>query len=173
MSDLYAASAFPRPSERSNLTSAPFAPEPAPTAKTEKFVSFYIGKNLYAVHAPVIAEVVHPPAITVLPDMPLWLMGISNLRGEIAAVVNLKKLLNEDGVPAVTKTRLVILTAKDSEMVLSFPVDALHEMLALSRNDIELADETDPRHLIGRTSNNDGQICLIDIDRLFQSIRPT
>lgn len=173
MSDLYAASAFPHPSERSNLTASSFDREPAPAAKTEKFVSFYVGKNLYAVHASMIAEVIHPPAVTVLPDMPPWLMGISNLRGEIAAVVNLKKLLGEDGVPAVTKTRLVILNTKDSEMALSFPVDALYEMLTLSRNDINLADETDPRHLIGRTSNDDGQICLIDIDRLFLSIRPT
>ncbi len=166
MSDLYPASAIPRPN-------APFDTAPPRSAKTEKFVSFFIGKNLYAVHSAMVAEVVHPLAITALPDMPPWLLGISNLRGEIAAVVNLKRLLNEDGVPAAVKTRLVILNTKDAEMALSFPVDALNEMLTLSSDDIENAAETDPAHLIGRTSNDADQIRLIDIDRLLSPIRPT
>jgi purine-binding chemotaxis protein CheW len=166
MSDLYPASAIPRP--HGTLDTRP--PRPV---KTEKFVSFYIGRNLYAVHSSTVAEVVHPLAVTALPDMPPWLMGISNLRGEIAAVVNLKKLLGEDGVPPAVKTRLLILNAKDAEMALSFPVDALNEMLTISIDDIEEPAAADPAHFIGSTSTDTDRIRLIDIDRLFSSIRPT
>lgn len=165
MSELFQSSAIPRPN--GTLDTRPPLP-----AKSEKFVSFYVGRNLYAVHSSMVAEVVHPLAVTALPDMPSWLMGISNLRGEIAAVVNLKKLLAEDGVPPAVKTRLLILNAKDAEMALSFPVDALNEMLTISIDDIEEPAATDPAHLIGSTPTDTDRIRLIDIDRLLASIRP-
>ncbi len=56
-----------------------------------EYVSFRIGKELYAIDVWHAREVVDTPAVSQMPNAPDWIFGMMNLRGRIVPVVDLKK----------------------------------------------------------------------------------
>src|SRR4051812_33388582 len=78
----------------------------------EKFVVFFLDDELFAVAADQIAEIVRPLNWTTLPNSPVWLHGIANLRGEIISVLNLAKICHKRSTPRTSKSKLIVLKPK-------------------------------------------------------------
>jgi purine-binding chemotaxis protein CheW len=97
-----------------------------------KILSFYLGGELFGISADCISEVTQPLPVTPLPNAPDNLIGISALRGQIVAVLNIKRMLccelNES--PGRSKF-LVLRTAKDHIQV-AFPADRMHDVISVS-----------------------------------------
>src|SRR5262249_36237275 len=71
--------------------------EPLPSADfvvdQEKYVVFSLSGTKYAVPMSHILEVCELEHFTPVPNVPEWVMGITNLRGDIASIVNTRALL--------------------------------------------------------------------------------
>ena len=59
----------------------------------EQFIRFYLNDILLAIPLKSALEIGHRPVITPLPNLPDWLLGVSNVRGEIVSIVDLKIFL--------------------------------------------------------------------------------
>lgn len=59
-------------------------------------LSFQVGRQALALPAEAVAEVVPIPPVTRIPQAPASLRGVANLRGRVAPVVSLRRLLGED-----------------------------------------------------------------------------
>src|SRR5689334_910486 len=92
-----------------DLTDSLFLENQTAEASGEKFIVFFLDGELYAVSAAQVAEVVQMLAITPLPNVPEWLLGIANLRGEIISVVDLPKLWNKKTSQNPAKAKLIVL----------------------------------------------------------------
>ena len=131
----------------------------------EKFVVFQIEDEFFAVPAVAVKEVTHPLPVTALPDSPNWLQGISNLRGEIVAIVNLN---HRKSAPRISpKSKIVILKTAKFDTLVGFFADRISEIVAIAGSSIE---RTEDPNILGRATINANSVGLFDIDRLFASI---
>lgn len=58
-----------------------------------QYIRFSIQKKHFALPLEYTLEITSKPAVTLLPNLPGWILGICNVRGEIVSVVDLARLL--------------------------------------------------------------------------------
>ncbi|MDH3349126.1 MAG: chemotaxis protein CheW, partial [Desulfobulbaceae bacterium] len=63
------------------------------SATEQQFIIFTLAGTEYAVPASNVTEVGEMLQVTPLPNVPLWLKGVSNLRGDIISIVDLRSFL--------------------------------------------------------------------------------
>lgn len=66
----------------------------AAAATGERHILFALGEVGYAVPIDAIREVIRPPAVTPVPGTAHWLLGVTNVRGDIATVIDLPAFLD-------------------------------------------------------------------------------
>jgi purine-binding chemotaxis protein CheW len=72
-------------------------------------LTFRVGSRRLAVPAAEVAEVVRRPQVTRVPQAPAALAGVTSIRGEVAPVVALARLLGEAESLATDRSRIVVL----------------------------------------------------------------
>ncbi len=94
-----------------------------------QLLSFSLGKEWYGLRAKSIREILRPPKITKLPFTPECLLGIINLRGEIVAVVDIKKILDlpQEEKDFLKGPRIIVIEAQKKTVGLW--VDKVEEMV--------------------------------------------
>jgi len=111
--------------ERARILARPPAEGPPPGGVIE-VATFLLGSERYAIEAKYVREVVRLEDFTAVPGAPEFLLGVTNLRGEILAVVDLRKFF---GVPAKGLTdlsRLIVLGGQRAEFgILADQAEAL------------------------------------------------
>ena len=60
-----------------------------------RFLTFYVGGQLYALGSEDVLEVIRPPAVAKVPQGPPALLGIGNLRGAVLPIADLGRLLGK------------------------------------------------------------------------------
>ena len=133
----------------------------------EKFVVFFLGDELYAVHAARVAEIVRPLEYTPLPNSPDWLHGIANLRGEIVSVLNLSKICGKASARDSSKSKLIVLKTNHGASAVAFPVDRLSEIITLAVEQIQPPEDL---RLLGCAVYKTASVSLLDTEKLFASL---
>ena len=67
-------------------------------------VGFQIGRETYGVPITSLHEIVRVPEITAVPDAPVYMEGLINLRGKIVSVIDLRKRFGDMGLVAKEST---------------------------------------------------------------------
>ncbi len=98
----------------------------------QRFVTFDVGKGFYCLPAEEVAEVSHPLPITKLPRMEGPVSGISPLRGEILAVIDLRRLLGEERTSKSSKTKFVVLRSSPPACQVALPVDRIRDVALIT-----------------------------------------
>ncbi len=88
-------------------------------------VEFALGKELFAIDLFDVKEVVEYTTITKLPNVPAYVKGIIDLRGEITTIIDLKHRLNitESGQIAAESSRIIVLDDKITGTKIGILVD--------------------------------------------------
>jgi purine-binding chemotaxis protein CheW len=133
----------------------------------EKFVVFFLDDELFAVSANQVTEVVRPLSMTTLPNSPAWLYGIANLRGEIISVLNLSKIYGKNALPISSKSKVIVLKPKNSASPVAFAVDRLSEIITLTTEDIQPAEDF---RFFGKAIHDTNSVNLLDTEKLFSSL---
>ena len=97
----------------------------------EKFILFEVGNRVCAVRAASVLEVAHSLAISVIPNSPSWLLGLSIFRGVPLAMVQPQVLIT--GIVKHEATRnfkTIIFRGREDEIQLALPVDRINEMIS-------------------------------------------
>lgn len=94
---------------------------------TEQFVEFNIGTDTYAVVISEVHEIIQMLEITGMPDTPMYVKGVVNLRGKIVPVVSLRLLL---GMPEeITSKSTRIIVVRNRETTLGIIVDKVNKVI--------------------------------------------
>ena len=114
-----------------------------PSLTVVQYLSFFTAGEEYAVNIGKVKEIVKYEAVTTVPNTPVWIRGVTNLRGTVVPVVDLAVKF---GLPAsgISKFSCIIITEvlfQDETVTMGVLADAVSQVVELSDNDIE---ETPP-----------------------------
>jgi len=85
-----------------------------------------------------VREIITMPSITVLPNLPSYIKGITNLRGSVIPVVNLKNLLNSNGS---NETGRVVIVISAGKITFGIIVDGITGVVKIDEANIEAPDK--------------------------------
>ncbi len=105
----------------------------------EQYVTFQLDAQEYGAPISQVQEIIRVPQIFAVPRAPEFVDGVINIRGEIVPVVDLRKRfgLEERGLSEANRIIVVDLGNARTGLI----VDAVREVLGLSRGDIEQVPE--------------------------------
>ena len=99
-----------------------------------KYLIFSIGNELYGIEIRYIIEIIGIQPITVVPGMPQYVKGITNLRGKIIPIIDARLRFKKVGKEYDDKTCIVVLDSNDISTGLI--VDNVSEVIAIANEDI-------------------------------------
>lgn len=141
--------------------------------ESHKFIVVELGETKFGIPMGNVYEIQRVPRITFLPGVPDWVKGVSNLRGNVVSVVNLKLMLGlEEGDSVASSQRLVVTQSLVDEIDSGFVVDRVIGIRCYGKSQIQkptasINSNIEP-YLTG-VVDSDSLIALLDIDKLLLS----
>ena len=83
--------------------------------KRRQYLRFYLEETTFAFPLQNALEIDYLPEITPLPNLPHWVRGICNLRGNIYSVVDIKQVLRLASVNEAPARKLILMKSKDTQ----------------------------------------------------------
>lgn len=161
------------PPRTESCGAAPLSNPDSVSPRSEKFVTFLFGDNVYAVLAPAVAEVAQPSHLTLLPNSPACLLGIAPFRGEVVAVINLRGLVGEPAMRSASPKakQLILKKASEDSVAVAFIADAVGEIVTLPLDPIRRTEDLTPL-VIGETEVNGRNLRILDHNKALLSLDP-
>jgi purine-binding chemotaxis protein CheW len=146
------------------------------TPLDKQFILFAMEDTQFAIPLSNALEVGHRPDITPLPNLPKWVLGISNIRGEIISLINFKAFL---GIPSSgAKGEHGFIIIHNQKIKVGIIVDRVMGILSLDRLDGEIQNNPYRKgeianYIQGAAVSGKNVTNIFDIDRLLSSSRMT
>ncbi len=150
-----------------DLSDPLFLDEKVSEIKGEKYIVFYLDAEMYAVCSKQVAEIFQPLAITPLPNIPGWLLGIANFRNDIISVIDLQKLWQKQDLSVSPRSKLVVLRSENDESKVAFAIDKFSEIVTLPDEKIQPVDDKSFPYICGKTIHKSNTLNLIDAEKLI------
>lgn len=100
----------------------------------EKFLTFFLNKEVYGLEISLVTEIIGIQPITQVPEMPEYIMGIINLRGKIIPVMDMRLRFKKEFKEYTDRTCIIVIEAK--ELLIGLIVDGVAEVLTITAEDI-------------------------------------
>ena len=135
----------------------------------EQIVVLDLGGEAYGVEIGRVDEIIRMQAITRIPNGPSFIEGVTNLRGRVIPVLDLRKRF---GLPASDPTRRSrIVVGGQGDHTVGLVVDGVSEVLQLSSEAVEppstLVTSADSAFLRGVAKLDERLILLLDLSRIL------
>ena len=138
-----------------------------------QFVGFQIDEQQYAFRIEQIREIVILDQVTPTPQVAEYVEGVSNLRGAIIPIINLRKLIGLEPKPADSETRTIVVNV--GERTMGCTVDMVSQVIRIPAESIQPAPETvtadGADYISGFAKLDDRLVILLDIDKLLNPER--
>jgi purine-binding chemotaxis protein CheW len=138
------------------------------TVRMVEIVEFTLGPEHYAFPSSVVREVFHLTEITPLPSLPPFVLGVTNVRGRILSVVDLRRLLEFGEMGLTNLNRAIILSSSGMEIAV-----LADEVLGVYESDSDKWQKSLPT-LVGKREAYLGgvtkdRVVVIDAEKMLQS----
>ena len=135
----------------------------------EQVVVLELAGEAYGVEIGRVEEIIRMQAITRIPNGPAFIEGVTNLRGRVIPVLDLRKRF---GLPATEQTRRSrIVVGELGQHTVGLVVDAVSEVLLVSADAVEppstLVTTADSAFLRGVAKLDERLILLLDLSRIL------
>ncbi|MDD1729889.1 MAG: chemotaxis protein CheW [Methanospirillum sp.] len=147
----------------------------------EKVIEFIIGSQAFAMNLSDTKEVISRPEITPLPGTASYIRGITDLRGLITTVIDIRQFLSlHPAETQIMKERVIILDPSLCQKSIGILVDDVRSVQNYQSEDIDLSDRQSDRYQSGvikkHTTNAEGKssselILLLDIKKIVRMIK--
>ena len=143
---------------------------PSKVRDLQNCIVFLLGATRYGIPIRNVLEMDAVPRITVVPNVPAFVRGVTNLRGEIVAVLDLRTLLGLDRADSPERGRILIVRTTDQQTA-ALAVDEVRGTTELSLAD--LVQPASPIHgkvssvLLGVGDHQKQVLNVLDVDKLF------
>jgi purine-binding chemotaxis protein CheW len=118
-----------------NLEDEHFVDDDEEKSLDNKYLTFKISDEVYGIDIGDITEIIEIQKITSVPDMPVYVKGVINLRGRVIPVMDLRLRFRLDEREYDDRTCVVIVHVNDSSV--GFVVDRVLEVVDLPENNID------------------------------------
>ncbi|MFY9176256.1 MAG: chemotaxis protein CheW [Caldicoprobacterales bacterium] len=128
-------------------------------ASDKQFISFSLGNDNYGLDVMAVESVERLSDITHVPKTPNYVLGVTNIRGDIIPVINLRKRLGMDDKEYDDDTRIIICDLDDYRIGLV--VDMVKDVLIVQENNIHTGEN------IFKDNKNDFISKIIELDGTY------
>ena len=138
-----------------------------------KIISFNIDNELYGFDISNIDNIMQYSAVTKVPLVEDYYLGIINVRSAIIPLISLRRLLGFPDVDITSETRIIIIQDEDKEMI-AFMVDSVNDISTHHINEIisEAAESiTNKAYLRGVLKKDERLLTLLDEHSIFAEIK--
>ncbi len=148
------------------------APAPVASSLAGKYLTVVLENEAYGIGVLKVREIIRMQKITPVPQMPMFVKGVINLRGRVIPVVDLRVKF---GVKAefAERTCIVVVQVKlptEQTVQMGLIVDSVEEVVTLQAGEIEPTPEfgtrVDTTYLLGMAKVKGAVKTLLDIDRV-------
>jgi purine-binding chemotaxis protein CheW len=151
-----------------------FADETAQTNEARSpFVVFKLDAEYFAFPASAVAEIGHEPQFSALPFVPSWFSGITNLRGDVIAVLDLRGLWEKSAAAQDARRKMLVVHSEKENLTVGLLIDAVSEIRYLGESEInspqEFSDQPFAFCVQGASRMNETLLHILDVEQLLAS----
>ncbi|NBR07459.1 MAG: purine-binding chemotaxis protein CheW, partial [Planctomycetes bacterium] len=140
--------------------------------KFQQYVGFILDEQEYAIPIEKIQEIVLYNGVTRLPQVPPFVEGVTNLRGNIIPILNLRVILGMANREINPDTRVVVVHVQKKTVGLI--VDSVTQVKKVNPQLVQSPESAiamgASNHIAGLTKENDHLLILLDIEKMMQTI---
>ena len=134
-----------------------------------QLVTFQLGAEKYGINVMEVKEMVDFEEIREIPNAPVYIEGIFNLRGDIIPIISLHRRFHLQKPEDINEDSLLILTI--GEMELGIIVDRIHRVISIDAEEIQpppqMLTGIGTEYIRGVVHQDEGYLIILDILRLF------
>lgn len=148
-------------------------PASSAASAPSQYVRFTLAETEYAISIHNLVEIGRPLPITAVPNVPPWILGVANLRGDIISVISLHLFWQQTAPFNPQTSRMLVVKTQQDEMVTALLVDKVQGLGVWSASDIHppkatLEDEVAP-YLQGVYQKDGRLTAVLNLDQLLHS----
>lgn len=109
-----------------------------PDGTVQKYLTFWIDGQLYAIPILNVEQIVGIQDITSVPDYPDYVKGIINMRGTVIPVLDFRLRMGKTETPYHDRTCIIVVNLSEAETGLGYLVDGVEEVLEIDAKQISI-----------------------------------
>ena len=137
----------------------------------QQLVSFNLANEDYGIDIASVDGIIKLQEITTVPNTPDFVEGVTNLRGSVLPVIDLRKRFGLQQVDASRDTRIVVVNMGHSKV--GMIVDGVSEVLTIPESAIEptppMVTTVDSAYITGIAKVEERLIILVDLTKILNT----
>lgn len=140
-----------------------------------KYLTFTLAEEEYGIGILKIKEIIGMMPITSVPQTPLFVKGVINLRGKVIPVIDLRLRFGMGEIDYTERTCIIVVEIEGQALtvMIGIVVDSVSEVLNIKNEDIEntptFGTKLNTDYILGMAKMEGGVKILLDIDRVLSS----
>jgi len=141
----------------------------------EVFLSFKLGKELFAVSVRKVLEVLEKQPFTEVPETPDFIRGVINFRGEIVPVADTRVKFKLPPLGEKEKFVIIIMELQFNEetILIGTTADAVRDVIEIADEEIKvvpnMGSHINPEFISGMVQRDEKFIMILNVDKVFSS----
>ena len=141
--------------------------------ESNQLVTFQLGEELYGVNIMDVKEIVRVQAIRGIPNAPMYVEGIFNLRSEIIPIINLHKRFHLSRISASEDDELLsgFVILDIDGMKLGIIIDRISRVVTIEKDEIQpppqMVSSIGAEYIKGVVRQEKGYLIILNIRNLF------
>ena len=139
--------------------------------EAERFIVFFVGRNAFGIPLQHAREIIRHPKIAALPWAPAWLRGVTNVRGQIISVTDIRHL---SGLPIETldvSEKAIVIHCETKQATTSIVANRILGIRCFPESQQTVEGVSPEIQAIAKSAARiDGEpVMLIDVKKLFEA----
>jgi purine-binding chemotaxis protein CheW len=143
------------------------------TSDTHSYLSFKLGDEVFAIIVYKVLNIIEMLPITKVPQAPVYMKGVINLRGSVLPVVDLRVKFGLPAAEQTADTCIIVLNLElnSEETLIGIMVDGVEEVLEIKNDQIKASPGIGTRYnsnfIQGMYAVKEAFTMILDIDKVF------
>lgn len=135
----------------------------------DRYLTFHLGDEVYGIEIAHVTEIVGIQKITEVPEMPAFVKGVMNLRGQVISIIDVRARFNMEPREYDDRTCVIVVRINDTSVGLI--VDTVSEVRNIPAENVSppprVAQGASARYISGLGKVGDEVKILLDVDKLL------
>jgi len=145
-------------------------------SRAGKYLAFHLGPEEFAIQVLKVREIMGIQDITAVPQTPLYVKGVINLRGKVIPVIDLRLKFGLPEIEYTQRTCIIVVQVQGpagSVSLTGIVVDEVSEAVNIAAGEVEdtpdFGDSVQTPYLLGMAKSKGKVKILLDIDQVLQA----
>lgn len=139
----------------------------------KSYLSFRLSKEYYAASVSYVHNIMEYTDITSVPDMPKYMLGIINLRGQVLPVVDMRVKFGIPNLEITTNTCILVMEVSigQEQVLVGAVVDGVSEVIEIEDQELKappsLGSKSKNEYITGVYHDEEKFILIMDMNKVF------